>query len=224
MSEATGDTQSSIEVTLRRLRAPPEALIEAKGRGPYAAQMTFQDASRLLIAVCGSTPLEANSAKQAVKRFESLRCTAQGTTSAKGYSRGREEQKLMPLAQFPEDHSFGAALETLLVIASDQKLFLPRSGKSELTDSQLINSNIVLGFVEVRFYRPLPAALIQYQLGGYFRQTWSYGLSIGDDGERYIGIVKEKGAGGKTVVTTIDQDVLWKVGGAIVGNFEPAAY
>jgi hypothetical protein len=176
--------------------------------------MSLQDASRLLIAMCASTPLAQNSAVQAVERFEDLPCTSDEAENLGLASQFSAPIKLMPLASFRGHHTFGHALETLLQIAGDQRLFpnlAMNEGAAPKDSAAKLNSN----FVEINFYRPVPAVVVRYQVAAAHRRVLAYGLNFGSESERYIDLVEKRKAGGKAVVTTIGENVLYKVGKAI---------
>ena len=52
-------------------------------------------------------------------------------------------------------------------------------------------------YLYVRFFRPVPAALIRYQVGAWYHQTWCYGAPLGGDGEGYRSLVRDMGGEGK---------------------------
>ena len=210
-ASALGIAKPSIEHSLRGLREA--GLIRVSGRGPYASQMTFQDASRLLIGVCGAAPLERNAASNAVEVFETLRLANETIDGTDEVATGQG-----PLSKLAEEHSFGQAFQSLLEVAGDDCLFSSMGGRSEKTDSELKRMIAILGYVRVEFFRPVPVTRIIYQLVAIGRQVLTYGKNIGDDTSRYSGIVRDQMNCGRIEITTITEEVLWEVGKSITGT------
>jgi hypothetical protein len=192
ISASTGETTATVAVALRRLREAK--LIAVGGRGPYALAMTPRDAARLLIAICGAAPLERDSAILAVARFEPLPFSGEEQIGHSDTAL-REAGFAVPFAGLTEIDRFGDCLIKLL-----------QGAKSRPWTS---------GYTLVKFFLPVPAVVIEHQIGAVAKRRWSFGPRAALEDLRYLGLVREQGLGQKTSIVAIDEHVLVEVAAAI---------
>lgn len=203
--EALGEPKAVADVALKRLRTAE--LIPVRGRGPFAAQMDFQAAMRMLLAICASVPLERDANVLAVERFERLlgHLDENATLATEGWD---PAGITLPLDQLDDEHTLGDAIIAILKTASEGDLYLLReAGKTPFKAK---------GYLLVSFYRPLPFAVIEHVVG-HVRKVWRYGFLGGGPLEGYISILRERNLGSRAQISQIDGHVFEVVGAAVVG-------
>jgi hypothetical protein len=209
MVEAIGEEQSSVQVTLRRLR--DWGLIPVGARGRYSVNLDYTAAMRLLLGICASVPLEKDAAKEAVYSFERLfgGPSESETLASDGWDPTTIK---FPLDQLGEEHMLGDALITLLRAGGTDALYVFRDEKgaqnSDYEDSWL------RGYLRVAFYLPIPIVRIEHQIGG-LRKVWRYGFLGGAPLEGYISVLREKHLGGRMRVSEIDGTSFETIGKAM---------
>jgi len=209
-AKALGLPEATIKVVLRRLRE--HDLIDVGGRGPYAKDMTRTDAMRLTLASCAARPLEQDSAIRAVERYETLECVHVSQTTTEGFE---GLSKHLPLATLAEHHSLGIALETLLLHAPLGTMF-PFRMRGEAEDQKLRYAvGDDRGFIDVKIYAPIPAVIVEHQVGALLKQSWFYGMDPGTDLRKYRSRLGELDLGHRHTVTTIDDLALEQIAGGL---------
>jgi hypothetical protein len=201
----TGETKASVSVTLSRLRKA--ALVPVGGRGPYAIAMDTQSAVRLLIAVCGAVTLEADSAVNAVHRFEGL--LSHPAKVEHGKLEAGHTSIIMPLDDLPEEHILGMALKHLIEASGREELFTFVDRTNGVRQRAYTNPGI-RGFLRLHFMLPIPQVRIEHQFAGWFRKTWIYGEPI--ELERYNAACRDAGMGDRTRITTISETTIEAIG------------
>jgi hypothetical protein len=164
---------------------------------------------RLLIGLIAARPLEEQSAARAVSRFEPL---MGGLVESWISDEAPKEATVTPLDPLDEEHHFGAALESILLCASENMLLrYSRSGKFFEYD---------MGLVEITFFSPLSAARIVHIKGRHVRKIWAYGVNV--DRDRYLSAVHSSGLPGPAREVRIDQTELNILGKSMATNsFDP---
>lgn len=206
----TGESKPAVSVALARLRKAN--LVPVTGRGPYAIPMDEEAAMRLLLAVCASVPLEPNSARAAVGRFEHLQC---------GYPRIEPEKDrkklakcIMPLDELPDEHTVGEALKQLLIFGGKGELFTYKEAETGQRKKGYTNPQ-VRGFLTIQFMLPLPQVRIEHQFTSWMRKIWSYGIHGSIDLESYNTASRQYNLGDRARITVISEATIEEIGAVL---------
>jgi hypothetical protein len=203
----TGESKAAVSVALARLRAAN--LVPVTGRGPYAIPMDSQAAMRLLLAVCASVPLEPQSARVAVGRFEHLPSRPPVIEPADYEEKGKSH--IMPLDELPEEHTLGEALKRLIEAGGADELFTyvdPGAGNRR---KGYMNPDI-RGYLKVEFMLPIPQVRIEHQFSGWLRKTWVYGHQPPIALQSYNEACRSSGLGDRARMTMISGATIEEIG------------
>jgi hypothetical protein len=202
----TGESKASVSVTLSRLRKA--SLIPVGGRGPYAIRMDTEAAMRLLIAICASIPLEADSAIKAVERFEGL--LSRPPKVAPEDSEQSAESIIMSIDELPDEHTVGAALKRIIEAGGRSELFTYVDANTGRRRKAFKRPDL-RGYLKVHFMLPIPQVRIEHQFSGWLRKTWIYGGQA-IDFESYNSACRSVGLGDCARLITISEATIEELG------------
>jgi hypothetical protein len=201
----TGESKAAVSVALARLRAAN--LVPVTGRGPYAIPMDSQAAMRLILAVCASVPLEPDSARAAVGRFELLPSRPPAIEPADYEGKSRT----MPLDELSEEHTLGEALKRLIEAGGADELFTYVDRETGNRRKGYMNPDI-RGYLRVEFMLPIPQVRIEHQLSGWLKKTWVYGHQAPISLQSYNSACRSYGLGDRARMAVISDATIEEIG------------
>ncbi|RTM15258.1 MAG: hypothetical protein EKK33_01395 [Bradyrhizobiaceae bacterium] len=211
MVAMTGETKAAVSVALSRLRK--SGLIPVGGRGPYAIDMDAAAAMRLLIALCASVSLEADSATKAVERFEDLPSRPPRVFPDEA---GDEATSIvMLLDELGEEHTVGDALKQIIDAAKRNELFTYLEGATGKRKKAFRHPD-TRGYLSVQFMLPIPQVRIEHQFSGWLRKTWIYGHDA-IEFEQYNRTCLAQGLGDRARLVTVSEATIEAIGRTLAG-------